>query len=270
MSRMYTSASQIDAFSKCPRKWHYQYVEKKPQVWGIQLLAGDAMAAGVNAFWKERMTTRTELDPSQVIEAAIAGWHSSLTRTVEQGKTFETHSPKEASDLQLTAAGAAVALIETWAKGVTPVRIEEKVLIKLPGVDVELLGYLDVVLEDASVWDIKFKAKAPKKTLAHNSKQLTVYALALREKYGETPPELGLACGVGTKTPYARILPTRRDAENCAAMRDRIVEMELQIQSGLFPPADQEHDWWCTPKWCEYFAECPYGARARSSMAVDF
>jgi len=107
------------------------------------------------------------------------------------------------------------------------------------------------------VRDTKTSGKSPAENTAHESHQLSAYALAAQVLDGRLPDALKLDYLIdlkrGTKT---MTLETHRDERDTAAFMDRLVRGIVSIRSGVFMPAP-DVAWYCSQKWCAYWDRCP-------------
>lgn len=108
-----------------------------------------------------------------------------------------------------------------------------------------------------TVRDTKTSKKSPPENTAHESTQLSAYALASQVEYGKLPDMLALDYLVDLKKETkAMTMPTHRDAADTQAYLDRVVRGIVSIRSGVFTPAP-DTAWWCSEKWCAYHSICP-------------
>lgn len=106
--------------------------------------------------------------------------------------------------------------------------------------------------------DTKTSKKSPSDDTAHNSHQLSAYALASQVLDGKLPDKMVLDYLVDLKreTKYVP-LETTRDAEQAQAYLSRVVNAIVSIRSGVFMPAPNTA-WWCSEKYCGYHGICPH------------
>ncbi len=177
---------------------------------------------------------------------------------------------------------------------INPIAVERKVIVKPKGHDWQVSVIMDLVEErdtpipittfeeanaftvsqevdgdDAPEWptekqevvrDLKTTRKAPKKDLAESSQQLTFQALGRMAETGSMPDELGLDVLYQTpKTGQLKdtYLVAHRDKEDINVLMHRVDIAFEAVARGTFMPAPPDH-WFCSPRWCEYWDECPY------------
>jgi hypothetical protein len=115
------------------------------------------------------------------------------------------------------------------------------------------------------VRDTKTSGKSPNATAAHDSEQLTGYAVASKVLDGRLPDKMMLDFLVETpKTHklYPVIRDTYRTMDDVAVFLNRFANAVHAIKSGIFVPTKPD-DWRCSQKWCGYFNICPYAKRPK-------
>ena len=115
--------------------------------------------------------------------------------------------------------------------------IEKRITLQVPGVEVPIIGYIDLITEDGVPCDIKTASRAWYAKKAHDEMQPDFYLAALTQ-IGETPPDFRFRYYVFTKTkkPKVQILETKRTPAQLFWMLDMVREVWTGIQAGVFPP----------------------------------
>lgn len=147
----------------------------------------------------------------------------------------------------------------------------------------DLVGEQDIVeafstrpsLDDPSkpdtlvIRDTKTSKKSPSDDTAHNSHQLSAYALASQVLDGKLPDKMVLDYLVDLKreTKYVP-LATTRDAEQASAYLSRVVNAIVSIRSGVFMPAPNTA-WWCSEKYCGYHGICPHVKHKATTVGAN-
>jgi len=181
----------------------------------------------------------------------------------------------------------AVDLGGLYAKVVAPtldvVAVERKVIVRPRDSDLVVHGTMDVITrEPASVSlvgqlraslgleeqetvevirDAKTSEKSPAASAAERSQQLTMYGMIRSAETGALPGKYVLDYLVRTPGRGLRRhvpLETTRDARDVAALVRRINVAVAAVKRGVFVPADPALSWWCAPRWCEFWSDCPF------------
>jgi hypothetical protein len=161
---------------------------------------------------------------------------------------------------------------------ISPIAVEEKITVSPKGYDINIHTIVDLIdaqpkpgfpkegaRRDIIVRDLKTRRKAPFKTEADQSQQLTFQALGYLSQEGKLPDKLGL--DVLWQTPKAkkrehRFEVTTRSEGHINVLLRRIQNAVEAVNKGVFTPAAPD-SWFCGAKYCEYFHECPYGSGRR-------
>ena len=138
-----------------------------------------------------------------------------------------------------------------------PVAIEEPFVLEIDGLDIPIIGVMDLVEEDEAgtiiIGDYKTCSKAFSTNEVNKNFQLTMYHLAARRNgYADREILLRFDCLIKTKVPkFKQFYTTRTEIDEIRAIR-KIHEVWKGIQSGIFIPNDQS--WKCN--WCEHKRFC--------------
>jgi len=129
----------------------------------------------------------------------------------------------------------------------------------------DFVGEMDIV-EPGVIRDTKTSKKSPSENTAHESHQLSAYALASQVLDGKLPEKLKLDYLIDLKRETKTLtLETVRDSADMVAFLDRLVRGIVSIRSGAFVPAP-DTAWWCSEKWCAYHSICPAVKRKVSTI----
>jgi hypothetical protein len=142
-----------------------------------------------------------------------------------------------------------------------PTHVARKWVLDIDGLNIQLAGEIDLQEFDY-IRDLKTSAKSPVKSLAEESLQLSVYALAARQIDGVMPENVALDYLVQTPKRGDQKLVTleaKRTEESLKPVLARLEVMDRVISSGNFTPASIG-SWWCSARWCDYHSDCPYAA----------
>lgn len=181
----------------------------------------------------------------------------------------------------LTEDEAAVGIAKTWgrlvdaavryARGygqlvapiVDPIAVERRLTVSgiVPGT--LLRGTIDLLDASGAIIDHKTKERAPRSDDADRSQQLTMYDLLRTAETGDVagihPVILDfviLKPATGEVT-HTRLSSTRGPRDR-SAMVQRVGAAVTAVERGVFMPANPSTDWWCSARWCEFHADCPF------------
>ena len=266
------SFSELQLRTRCGHLHRLRYREKLRIPVGIAAVRGTGVHAAAAHNYRQKVETRRDLRTLEVegvaAEAVAAGFAGELHLTVDERSVGIKLLRGRMIDVAVEMARA---YHNRVAPFVQPLYVEELIRLR-PHPDVlavDLVGRPDVGTVD-TVRDIKSKEKEPAPGDEHADDQLTIYAALHKAKTGELPREVGFDViaapkrGAARDTPTTTWRPSTRTVEDMRALVAKLGEVYRSIQSGADPPADPT-SWWCSPKWCGAWEQCPYvaGRRAR-------
>ncbi len=165
---------------------------------------------------------------------------------------------------------------DTVATKMQPAATQVNLEPTIPGTDIVVKMYIDVVEKDNSIGDWKTKNRDPGKRAAEQSLQLAIYAWGARTE--STPenivrsPKQTLHCLIApTKTMPVRYMPYSachdEDSQNRAL--GALVESDYAIRQGVFMPADPDC-FKCSQDYCPYYRECAFGRGVAPTQFAGF
>ncbi len=253
-SKPHLSASSLGLFAKCPEAYRRRYVEGEKSKPNLAMAKGKAFHTAVEANMKEKIKTGVDLpnfELGEIVNDSISDGLNDCQETDDNGShaldvrmQVEFHKTNQAPDYQPTATEV-------------PFRIE------LDSCGHDYVGYIDMtgtLVESGEpvIVDWKTSKKKPANNSQHDSLQLTGYFASQAEELGNNV-ELRLDYITSGKTKRTRhLLTTRRDADDVAALAQRIHIASKTIEAGIFPPASVDSAWWCGATWCQYHSTCKY------------
>ena len=276
----YLSISQLSMLSKCGEQYRRRYIEGEILPPAVAMLVGRGVDTSVDSNLTSKVRTRELLPLEEVKDIArdniTIQWETSSIKFNEA--EIELGIPKVKGE----ATDKAVRLASLHARERAPhidpkeeKNIQRRWRIELEGFPRDLVGIIDIVEPPSdnlpvsldlsnskivrpphSVIDTKTAAKTPPKAIAHQSQQLTAYALAIRVEEGEIPV-VTLDYLIDTKTPKSAVFHSTRGQDDFNALLRRVENAIEALDKGVFIPA-QPTDWWCDKKWCGYYESCPY------------
>jgi hypothetical protein len=255
----HTSASSIDQHEKCAYQAYRHYVlgESKPP--GIALIIGAGVHRPIEADLKNKMATGELLEIEAIADLAADAVRESAEQEIAlDEKELEIGKARVIDNAVDQAVGLAALHHREVAPDIEPVHIERKVRLATP-LDIDILGYIDIQ-EAGRIRDTKTTGRAVSQNDAEHSTQLTIYHMAA--KYIDGIPDIGLQLDFlrKLKSPVAVSYKTDRNENDYQRLFARIAIIQRMHETGIFPPASKAA-WWCAPKWCGWWDECPYGRR---------
>jgi len=142
------------------------------------------------------------------------------------------------------------------APEIEPIAVEKEWELNIGEEDKSLKGRIDIETAKG-IRDTKTSGKMPPKGSADKDDQLTMYTLVYRILNKKMPEEIILDYLVKSKELKTARLDTTRTVARLEAFLLRIETAFKLMESGIYMPCDRSN-WWCDPRWCGYYDECPY------------
>ena len=261
------SYSSINLYLTCARAWRFRYIDKVKTPVAAVLPFGSAFHDAIEYY----IGSKTLGEPSPADKIFADSWQKQLER--EQQIDFGTETPESLADLGQRMLGSELDVtgggpnrkvrnastflndIVPMMNGSTPV-IEKKITLMVPGVEVPIIGYIDLITSDGVPCDFKTSAKSWYAAKAHEEMQPTFYLAALTQE-GIAPDDFRFRyyIFVKTKKPKAQIIETKRTPAQLFWLLEMIREVWDGIRAGVFPPTGPG-SWKCSKKYCEFWGMC--------------
>ncbi len=244
------SYSSIAAYVSCPHAWRLKYMEKVPTLPTPALVFGSAFHAAAEKY----IAADEKPDPGAI-------WPEAWRAATEQEIAWNGELPEQLSNqgLQMLSHADVRAALDTLAPMVDengmPV-IEKRVELRIPGVPIPVIGFVDIILARGSPADLKTSARSWTQGKADLEMQPACYLAALNQTGYRQNPEMAFTyiVFVKTKTPQVQVLKTHRAGANLFWLFWMIRQVWHGIESGSFPP--NPGSWLCAPGTCSYWGIC--------------
>lgn len=268
-------ATGMETLAMCGVRYETAYIQGIKRPPSARAHIGTAVDRSVRKNLSAKIETGELLPLEEVQETArdtlVERWAEGVRLTeedVEDGMDRD-----KALDMSV---GLSALHHKAMAPRIRPTHVARKWVLDIDGLGVQLAGEIDIQEPDA-IRDTKTSGKSPVKTLAEESLQLSVYALADRQLalaagQPETLPKK-VALDYLVKTPKRGDeklvqLVSVRTLDSLQPVLARLEQMDRIIQSGVFTPAPIG-SWWCCARYCQYHDICKYATRPVSvTMAV--
>jgi PD-(D/E)XK nuclease superfamily len=270
MKKRQLHQSGLQQFWRCGEAYRRRYIEREKTPQSANMAIGTAVDASSNADLSNKIQACVLLPQDEVQDIA----RDTVNREWDSVRvTDEDRDEGPAAD-KGDAVDAAVGLAgfhhETVAPILTPTHVQRPFVLDLENYpDWQLAGTIDVqALDDLGgihIRDLKTSGKSPVKTLAHDSLQLTMYAMAVRVADGQMVAGVHLDYTVRTPKRHELkyvALDSTRDVDDFGPLFARVENAIENIEAGRFAPAPTDA-WWCTQKFCAYFETCRYARKPK-------
>lgn len=271
------SYSSINAYLSCHRLWWWRYIEKPRVPVAVALPFGTAIHKAVQGYivakaqdhevWDTAMLgfqKEKDLVPVSASHLLPESWLACLRNALDEPRNldnikwdrpFDYYADLGARMLNAPDVVAAVEDIEPLVIDETAV-MEKRIEFFVPGVDVPIIGYIDLIEVDGVPVDFKTASRKWAKGKEHSEMQVDFYLLGLNYEGYDLNPNLQFRYYIFTKTknPTCQILDTVRGWGALLFTVQTIREAWEGIQAGAFGP--NPTGWKCSQRFCEYWGLC--------------
>lgn len=249
MKLPYLSASRINLYLACPRKYAFRYVEGVTPAWKAAALAfGSAVHSALETYHRSLQDGAT-LTGGETEALFASDWQAAQLDSLH-------FAPREdAASLRRLGESLVSAYVAQYpALSVRAVEWEFQLPLTDPAsgevIGPDLRGVFDLMLHDDVIVELKTAARAyDEGTLARNI-QVSAYHYAYRLLYGRAPT-IRLVAMLKQKVPQVKSYETERSEADDAWFVHLAAAVAHGIESEVFPPAP---GWMCGD--CEYQHAC--------------
>ena len=248
------SYSSISTYLLCPESWGRRYILHEQAPTATALVFGSAVHSAIEVYLRTGKPLGTAWHES---------WGEQLSRESNVAWGEENADTLAADGERLLTAPTVMAFLNEIRANFDASRersIERKVELRVPGVPVPIIGYIDVITKDGVPGDFKTAARMWAPSKAAEEMQPLVYLAALNQEgvHDHNWRFRHYVLSKGTK-PAAKVFECQRSpAEVLTSLFPTVQQVWRDIQAERFPKVTT--GWKCGPKYCEYWQGCQGGA----------
>lgn len=206
------SYSSINTYLMCPRSWKYHYLDKVPVKTSAALVFGSAFHGAIEAY------IRATDQHGQLSSYWPWNWDEQIGKSPDIEWNGESTESIYNQGILMLSNEEVRAVVDSLKPMVVDQRvyIEQQVSLNVPGVPVNVIGYIDIITEDGVPGDFKTASRRWEEDKATNELQPSFYLAALNQARFPGNPDRKFRhyVFVKTKRPQAQIIETRRGAMN--------------------------------------------------------
>jgi hypothetical protein len=184
-------------------------------------------------------------------------WQAQLERNPNVDWSADTPEGMEAEGLRILTAPKVRKGIAEIAANFEPERgaMEKRIELAVPGVEVPIIGYIDIITKDGVPGDFKTAARMWSDSKAEDDLQSLFYLAALNQE-GIAVPGLTFRHYVISKTqnPELKVFEVQHKISQIMWLFEVIQRAYQGIEAGIYPMVPG--GWACSPKWCSYWSLC--------------
>jgi len=248
MQLEHLSYSSISSYLLCGEAWRRRYVVKEQAPVSDNLVLGSAFHDAAQSYIKG----------APDLEAAFEqGWTKQLERGQEIAWESGVPEPTHDTGLRMAKAKPVRDLLDVIRKNFDPEhgQIERKVELRVPGVPVPIIGYIDVITKDGVPGDLKTAARMWSDEKAGDELQPLFYLAALNQE-GVQVPDWAFRHYVVSKGqhPTAKVFEVRRKPSEVFGLFEIIRHAWQAIDAKVY--LMQPGTWKCGERYCEFWRGC--------------
>lgn len=248
------SYSSISMYQLCTRSWRFRYVEKAVGPVSAAALFGTAMHQTIETLIRDRYEGRIS-NPQQLW---VRTWEEQTTGCTSEiiwnGTTFAMYRE---DGIQMINHPDTIAFIRNFQPAVDAEgpMIERRMELRVPGVPLPVIGYVDLIAEDGVPLDLKTSSRAWSAAKAAGETQPLFYLAALNQAgWSKLSYRFRHVVLVRSRPPRVQVFESGRQIDEIFHLLETIRQIWRAIESGAFPTNYQ--CWKCSPQWCEYWLAC--------------
>ena len=251
----YLSYASINLYLTCPEAWRRKYIAKEPQPSTPSLVFGSAIHNTIENFIVAQQSDDTSW--CNLAELWTPNWNATIEKQPDIEWGADTPEQHYNEGIRLLSNPELQQMVNrlTPAGDESGLWIERKIELRVPGVPVPIIGYIDLVTNDGVPGDFKTSAQQWNQQKAKDELQPLFYLAALNQLGRDSP---GLRFRhyviVKTKEPKVQTIETMHTWDSIFWLYDLISHVWEAIESEVFVP--NPHAWMCGPKWCNAWSRC--------------
>lgn len=248
------SYSAINLYLTCPENWRRKYVEREPSPPTPALVFGSAFHNTVERYLVEAHST---IDHAPINEIWGQQWAKQIEAQPDCDWGVETPAEHYNTGIRLLTTPDVTAMINgiRLKSDDNGPMVERKLELRVPGVPVPIIGYMDIMTADGIPGDFKTSAYQWSQEKARDELQPLFYLAALNQA-GHTVPGLRFRHYVVTKAkmPKAQVLERQRTWDEILWLYELIQRVWNAIEKEVYPL--NPSSWLCSPKYCAWWSDC--------------
>lgn len=238
------SYSSISTFLACGESWRFKYVDKLPTYSTPALVFGSAIHGAIEGHVQGK---------GGLLDLWPGSWEKALSgQTVAWGiDTPEQHYNEGIRILSNGDIQRGLAQLKPLAEN----GIERKVELRVPGVPVPVIGYIDIITEDGIPGDFKTSSKSWSDARAAGELQPLFYLAALNQAGVKVPSwKFRHYTIIKTKTPKFETFEVSHSPKELFYLFRVIQSIWTAISAGVY--IVNPSGWKCNPDYCDFWAMC--------------
>lgn len=242
------SPSQLEMFRRCPNSYYHRYIlgEKTPPA--SAPCTGTSVHHGAEIHYRHKIEHDTDPSERKVVGAAESKWDL-LAPTIED---WDAPKGKCKDDV--------IGMTKGFYKGIAcktkPLLVEQGFRIRLDGIAVPMVGFMDVFDQEQIIGDLKTGKRAKTRDDCVKSLQLPIYGAVAAHVTERKVKKMRLDFVNRQSYKVDRRAQVTWSPRYFERAMYHWVGLEYAIKKGFFPM--REDHYLCNDKFCGYFSPCYY------------
>lgn len=258
------SYSSVSTWLTCGAKWKFNYIDKVSTKTSPALVFGSAFHGAVEDFITQQVTKPEK--PKSIQDLWMENWNEETTvvnekeeiqprNDIDWGDTTPEYHCNEG--IRLLTSSEIYNSILSIVPGQDEIGtlVERKIELRVPGVPIPIIGYIDVITKDGIPGDLKTAAKSWTEDKASSEMQPLFY-LAAMNQMGMPVPDWTFRhyVFVKTKQPKFQLLEHKHNPAQLMWLFRMIQNVWKGIEAEVFP--ENPGSWLCNSNYCEFWSIC--------------
>lgn len=255
------SYSSISAYLDCPENWRRKYIAKEPTQSSPALAFGSAFHGTIEKLVVNQTPEINPLSiyPEHAIYHEKSLWQIEFEKATTGQSIFWGLDTPEAiynDGIRMFSNPLILSELKKIAPGIDEQghKIERQVELRVPGVPVPIIGYIDIILDDGTPADFKTSAKSWTDDKAQESLQSLFYLAAMNQMGIPVNWKFKHIVFVKTKEPKVQMLEHSHKPGELFFLFDLISRVWRGIEHEVFPM--NPGTWKCSEKYCDFWGDC--------------
>lgn len=251
------SYSSIQNFLNCGENWRRKYLVKEATPTTPALLFGSAIHQTIEV----QIVNRQEMIDTDMLTTWAGVWASKLRESEEKGERIDWGADEPAEIFNDGVRLLSTPDMQKLVNSIKPMvddngpYIERKIELRVPGVPVPVIGYIDIMTADGVPGDFKTSSRAWDQDKAREELQPIFYLAALNQADFDVP---GLRFRhyviVKGKNPKVQTLEHQHTWDEIFWLFGLIQKVWKAIEAESFNY--NPHSWLCNPRYCSFWGTC--------------
>lgn len=248
------SYSSISSFLTCGKAWKYRYIDKVQAATSLSLVIGSAVHDVVEEIVRCQSLSMERPETAELAKAKAQERFETATLSAEDAEKIDEVKSEVSRLVTAPLIQSGVGMIRAKVDDAGAM-IERKVTLEVPEVDVPIIGYIDIILDDGTPADFKTASRSWTADRAQTEMQPVFYLSAMGQMGIPVNWHFKHIVFVKNKNPKFQTFDSERTPAEVGRLFTQIQDVWRSIKAENYLPA-APGSWKCSPKYCEFWQMC--------------